>query len=140
MRNFNEIFRKSVTYENIQSHKKAGLHLFSRRYIFRKTIGGRVKLTPYSFQRLQKQPSRGVLIERCSENVHQTYKRTPLLKYDFNKVAQQLYRNHTLAWVFCQELYSDSLGTFNTDCLSLLLNPELVTFPRNVSFVLVNCG
>ena len=44
-RNFNDIFWKDVTYDNIQSHKKAGLHPLSRKYIFRKTtwkrgIGG----------------------------------------------------------------------------------------------------
>ena len=27
MRNFNEVFKKDVTYDNIKSHKKAGLHL-----------------------------------------------------------------------------------------------------------------
>ena len=26
LRNFNEIFRKGVTYNNIKSHKKAGFH------------------------------------------------------------------------------------------------------------------
>ena len=33
----------------------------------------------------QKQPSRGVLIKRCSENMQQIYKRTPMPKCDFNK-------------------------------------------------------
>ena len=37
MRNLNEIFRKDVTYDNIQSHKKAGFHPLFRRYIFGKT-------------------------------------------------------------------------------------------------------
>ena len=40
MTNFNGIFRKDVTYDNIKSHKKPGLHPLSRRYIFGKTIGG----------------------------------------------------------------------------------------------------
>ena len=44
MSNFSKIFR-NVTYDNIKSHKKAGLHTFYRKYIFRKTSGG-VKLTP----------------------------------------------------------------------------------------------
>ena len=34
-----------------------------------------------------KQPSRGVLRKRCSETLQQIYKRTPMLKCDFNKVA-----------------------------------------------------
>ena len=44
----------------------------------------------------QKQPFRGVLSKRCSENMQQIYRRTPMLKCDFNKVAEQLInRNHT---------------------------------------------
>ena len=35
----------------------------------------------------QKQPSRGVLSKRCSENMQQIYRRTPMPKCDFNKVA-----------------------------------------------------
>ena len=35
----------------------------------------------------QKQPSRGVLRKRCSENTRQIYWRKPMLKCDFNKVA-----------------------------------------------------
>ena len=40
---------------------------------------------------IQKQPSRGVLSKRYSENMQQIYRRTPMLKCDFNKVALQLY-------------------------------------------------
>ena len=36
---------------------------------------------------VQKQPSRGVLRKRCSENMQQMYRRTPMSKCDFNKVA-----------------------------------------------------
>ena len=39
----------------------------------------------------QKQPSRDVLGERCSKNMQQICRRTPMLKCDFNKVAKQLY-------------------------------------------------
>ena len=39
----------------------------------------------------QKQPPRGVPRERCSENVQQIYRKTPMPKGDFNKVALQLY-------------------------------------------------
>ena len=38
----------------------------------------------------QKQPSRGVLRKRCSENMQQIYRRIPLSNCDFNKVAKQL--------------------------------------------------
>ena len=40
LRNFNEIFRKDVTYDNIKSHKKPGFHPLFRRYIFRKSTKG----------------------------------------------------------------------------------------------------
>ena len=39
---------------------------------------------------VQKQSSGGVLRKRCSENMRQTYRRTPMPKCDFNKVAKQL--------------------------------------------------
>ena len=35
----------------------------------------------------QKQPSVGVLIKSCSENMQQMYRRTPMPKCDFNKIA-----------------------------------------------------
>ena len=38
--NFNEVFGKVVTYDNIKSYKKQGLHPFSRRCIFGKPTGG----------------------------------------------------------------------------------------------------
>ena len=47
----------------------------------------------------QKQLFIGVLKKKCSENMQQIYRRTPMPKCDFNKVALQLYWNHTLAWV-----------------------------------------
>ena len=37
----------------------------------------------------QKQRSRGVLGEKCSEKMRQIYRRTPIPKCDFNKVAKQ---------------------------------------------------
>ena len=44
-------------------------------------------MTNYFFQ---KQPFRGVLIKRCFENIQQVYRKTPIPKCDFNKVAKQL--------------------------------------------------
>ena len=38
---------------------------------------------------IQKHPFSGVLIKRCSENMQQIYRQTPMPKYDFNKVAKQ---------------------------------------------------
>ena len=45
---------------------------------------------------VQKQSSRDVLKKRCFENTRQIYRRTSLLKCDFNKVALQHHWNHTL--------------------------------------------
>ena len=38
-------------------------------------------------RKLQKQPSSGVLRKKCSENMQQIYRRKPMSKFDFNKVA-----------------------------------------------------
>ena len=38
--NFNEIFRKNLTYDDIKSHQKSGFHPHSRKRIFGKTIVG----------------------------------------------------------------------------------------------------
>ena len=53
---------------------------------------------------VQKQPLRGVLEKRCSENMQQIYWRTPIPKCDFNKVAKQFYWNRTSASVFSCDL------------------------------------
>ena len=37
--NFNEIYRKSVTYDNIKIHPESVLHALPREYYFRKTTG-----------------------------------------------------------------------------------------------------
>ena len=41
--------------------------------------------------KVQKQPPRGVLKKKRSENMQQIYSRTPMQKRDFNKLAKQLY-------------------------------------------------
>ena len=47
---------------------------------------------------LQKQPPRGVPRKRCSENMLQIYRRTPMSKCDFNKVAMlQIYRRKPMS-------------------------------------------
>ena len=49
------------------------------------------------FYNVQRQPSRGVLRKRCTEHMQQIYRRTPMPKCNFNKVAMQLYWNRTSA-------------------------------------------
>ena len=39
---------------------------------------------------IPQQPPKGVLRQGCSENMQQFYRRTPMPKCDFNKVAKQL--------------------------------------------------
>ena len=46
-----------------------------------------------------KQAPVDVFTEWCSENMQQIYRRTPMSKCDFNKVAKQLQCDHTSAWV-----------------------------------------
>ena len=48
----------------------------------------------------EKQPPKGVLKKRCSENMQQIYRRKTKPKCDFNKVGKQLCWNHTSAYVF----------------------------------------
>ena len=43
----------------------------------------------------QRQSPRGILSKMCSENMQQIYRKTPMPKCYFNKVALQLYWNHT---------------------------------------------
>ena len=57
-----------------------------------------------SFQRMQRWADNqkhftAVLVKRCSGNMQQIYSRTPISKFDFNKITLQLYWNNTLAWV-----------------------------------------
>ena len=61
---------------------------------------------------LQKHPSRAILRKRCSENMQQTCRRTPMRKCDFNKVANQLYWNHTSAWVFFSKFATNFQNVF----------------------------
>ena len=49
LRNFKEIFRKDIAYNDIKSHKKPGFLPLFRRYIFGKTVVVEVKLIPQPF-------------------------------------------------------------------------------------------
>ena len=64
-----------------------------KKYFLSKAAGSQLNFTRYRFLQvvlmrvLQKQPSRDVLWKRCSENMQQIYRKTPMSKYNFNKVA-----------------------------------------------------
>ena len=57
------------------------------------------------------------ILKICSkftgENMQQIYRRTPMLKCDFNIVALQLYWNHTSAWVSSCKLAAYFQNTFS---------------------------
>ena len=61
----------------------------------------------------QKQRSIDVLIKSCSEKMQQIYRRTPMPKCDFNKVAQQFYWNHASAWLFSCKFTAYFQNTFS---------------------------
>ena len=66
-----------------------------------------------SLRSFQKQPFGGVLKKRCSENMQQIYRRTPMPKCDFNEVTKQLYWNHTSAWMFSFKFTAYFQNTFS---------------------------
>ena len=61
----------------------------------------------------RKQSPRGVHWKRCSENMQQIYRTTPMAKCDFNKVVLQLYWNHFSAWVFSSKFAAYFKNTFS---------------------------
>ena len=60
-----------------------------------------------SYSDFQKQPPRGVPRKRCSENMQQIYRRTPMPKCDFNKVAFQNTFSQEHLWVLLDFSFSD---------------------------------
>ena len=76
---------------------------------------------------LQKQPPSGVLKKRCTGNMLQIYRRTPMPKCDFNKVASQFYWNRTWVWVYSCKIaayFQNSLEGFF--CMISELNISLI--------------
>ena len=66
---------------------------------------------------IQKQSFRGVFKKKCSGNMQQIYRRSPMPEYNFNKVAKQLYWNHTSAWVFSCKFAAYFQNTFSQEHL-----------------------
>ena len=58
----------------------------------------------------QKQSPRRVPTKRCSENMQQIYRRAPMPRCDFNKVAKHW--NHTAAWLFSCKFSAHFQSTF----------------------------
>ena len=105
--------------------------------------------------------SKGVIIKRCSENMQQIYRRIPKPKCDFNKVALQLYWNHSLAWVFsgifaeyfqhtffCKHVWisasainrSNSLLIVRDNISNLFLKGTIFKWPIKIFFWFVSCN
>ena len=63
---------------------------------------------------VQKQLSRGVLRKRCSENMQQIYRKTPMPKCDLNKVSQQLFTKQTLI-LFLARCWNDPPSLLSDD-------------------------
>ena len=63
--------------------------LFSLSIIYFKSFVPRL-LKIISTRKNHKQPPRGVLRKRCSESIQQIYRRAPMLKCNFNKVARNV--------------------------------------------------
>ena len=86
---FNTQKRKEATDEVDKNHYKS-----LNNAVYGKTIYNmrkRIKIRVVKKCERQKQPPRGVLRKRCSENMQQIYRTTPMLKCDFNKVALLFY-------------------------------------------------
>ena len=77
---------------------------------------------------VQEQPSRVVFKKRCSENMQQIYRRIPIPKCDFNKVASQLYWNRILAWLFSCKFAANFQNTFPKNTSGRLLPNSFVAF------------
>ena len=100
--------------------------------------------------KLKRQPSRGILIKRCSKNILQIYRRTLIPKCDFNKVAKQLYWNHTLAWCsavnlrhifrtpFPKNTSEKQLLKLNSTACKILANAKLYNWLFSYSFLWIS--
>ena len=70
-----------------------------------------------------------------SGNMQQIYRRTHMPKCDFNKVAKQLYWNHTLAWVFSSKFAHIPRTPFYKNT-----NEGLLLYPSQEVLQMLNCG
>ena len=76
------LFRFIDTYTYIETVQFTSITLEKLTTSLRRIISERISL---------KQLSVCLLMKRCSENMQQIYKRTPMPKCYFNKIAKQLY-------------------------------------------------
>ena len=72
----------------------------------------------------QKQPLKGVVRKKFSEDMQQIYSRTPKPKCDFNKVSKQLYWSRTSARVFSSKFAAYLQNTLSRNTSGWLLQNE----------------
>ena len=85
----------------------------------------------YHHQSSQNEPSRGVLIKRCSENMQQIYKRTPILKCGFNSyISVSVIWRFSMGVLYICRIFSEHLllRTPLDDCFwkSLITNAQKI--------------
>ena len=71
-------------------------------------ISQKPRFTSIAINHTQKQPPRGVLKKRCSEIMQQIFKRTPMLKCDFNEVAIEIALGMVVPLLICS-IFSEQL-------------------------------
>ena len=86
----------------------------------------------------QEQQSRGVLGRRCSENMLQTYRKTPITKCDFNKITKQL--QHGCSPVNFLHIFGTSFFSKNTSGRLLLTSPSDLNFYQKINSQIPNFG
>ena len=82
-----QLFLKSC---NIVISKRAAIYPDIPTFVLQFSSASSIDRTAIHLFKVQKQPLRNVLRKRCSENMQQIYRGTPIPKCDFNKVALQL--------------------------------------------------
>ena len=76
-------------------------------------------------------PLRGVSRKRCSENMQHIYKRTPVPKCHFSKVALQLYWNRTSTWVFSCKFAPYFQNTFSQEHLWVVASVHIKSLSKD---------
>ena len=79
---FKKMFLK-VTYDNIKSHKKTGLHPFCEKQIFGKATASCAQKMTFFCEKLDWQSPRKVLIKRCSEMFSKNNRKKPVPQCHF---------------------------------------------------------
>ena len=88
-------------------------------------LGTKQKMTHRLSLEIQKQSPRGILEKRCCENMQQIYRRTPMPKCDFDKVALQLC---TSTWVISCKFAAYFQNNFSQEHLWVVASGNYLNF------------